>query len=348
MRTSWFLILSFGQLALVRLVLASDPEWVEKSFRPDSAGYVYTVGVGIGTDELSALREARRHALASFLQSHLAQSTRVAVRTVEGNSGVLVDDRTSSEVYRLDLTKFEKVDQRVVSQELPIRQYTVKSLYRFPKTLLAKYRESMPGEALTRVDDEALSRKLAEAKQDEDEREKARIEGEAVYSATYPFLGLEFSLGYLKVSRYSFLAAGFGLPIRLRLLSDRLVIRPFFMYGFGDSNTVAKEQSNDTDSPQYTTALSLGVDARLFLGQSLDRGIYLVAQGTSDRVNPTCPKANTGKCVGQAENVFTKTSYSAGVGYVVPNRHPIAFELLYGVPDHRIGIQFHLGLPLLK
>ena len=143
MRASWFLILALGQLAHVCPVGADEPEWVEKSFRPESAEYVYTVGVGIGSDELSALREARRHALASFIQAHLARNARVAVRTIEGNSGVMVDDRTSSEVYRLDLTQFEKIDQRVVSQELPIQQFKVKSLYRFPRSLLAKYRESV-------------------------------------------------------------------------------------------------------------------------------------------------------------------------------------------------------------
>jgi hypothetical protein len=335
-------------MGLVHGAMADEPEWVKKSFHPDSEKYVFTVGVGIGNDEITALRESRRHALASFIQAHLSRNAKVAVKTVEGANGVLVDDRVSTEIYELDLTQFEKLDQHVEAKELPVRQVTAKSLYRFPKELLRKYRESMPGRALTSADDEALNRKLAEAQKSNDEREKARIEAEAVYAATYPLLGLEFSLGYLKISSYSFLSAGFGLPMRLRLLSDRILVSPFFVYGFGSTNTTKSEQSNDAENPNYTTALSLGVAARFFIRQGADYGLYLVAQGSQDHVTPTCPKTNAGNCVDRAADPFTQTSYTAGLGFQIPARHPIAFELLYGVPDNRIGVQFQMALPLVR
>jgi hypothetical protein len=332
---------------------AQEADWSERLFKPSDDAWVYMVGIGAGPSEYFALRESRRHAIASFVESHLSQNSKIALLTEEGIQGVEISDRVLSGVYNIDLSLFEKIDQRVfMSEGMPgyIRQtsVTVKALYRFPRSELASVRAI----ASTGTDSpeylKVLEERLSERKDYEAQVTKLRAESERLYEMMFPLLGLDFSLSGTKVRQYGLFSFGMGLPIRLRFLSDRLQLRPFIMYGVGGSNTVEKTSEGGASGGDYETGSSLGLDLRFYLSQRIESGWFVTAQIAHDRVTPACPKRSSGECLGPAEPSFMQKSRSVGLGWVIPSERPMTLELLYGVPDNRFGVNLQINFSLIK
>lgn len=331
--------------------LADD--WSQNLFKPSDSDWVYVVGLGSGSSEYFALREARRHAIASFIESHLSQDAKIGMLSREGVQGIEVSERVLSGVYELDLTLLEKIDQRVILREsLPgyIRQehFTIKTLYRFPRTELPEAR--LKANSGTEVKDGVpiLEARLTEARNHEAQLTRIRAESERLRELMFPLLGLDFGLYGLKVRQYGIFGFGVGVPFRLRLISDRLQVRPFAVFGVGGSNTVERTGEPNKSSTSYESGASFGADFRFYLSQRIESGWFLTFQSAFDRINPTCPKKNTGECVGESAPAFVQQSRSVGIGWVMPTERPMTLELLYGIPDHRIGIGLQINFTLIK
>jgi hypothetical protein len=332
---------------------ARAQDWAEHLFQPSDSEWVYVVGLGAGSSEYFALREARRHAIATLIESHLSQSAKIGVLSREGVQGVEVSERVLSGVYEVDLTLLEKIDQRVAVREgvpgyIRQEQFGIKALYRFPKASLPDAR--LKANTGTEVKDAvlALEARLTEARSHEAELTRIRSDSERLRELMFPTLGLDFGPYGLKVRKYGIFGFGMGVPFRLRLISDRLQVRPFAIFGVGGSNTVDTTGEPDNAIKGYESGASFGADLRFYLSQRIESGWFITFQTAFDRINPTCPKRNTGECVGESASAFLQQSRSVGLGWVIPSERPMTLELLYGVPDHRVGIGLQINFSLIK